>query len=166
MIVHQHLAHQRVLYEELLKNMTVKEAVSQQLLFPLKLSFSVPAIALLTGIKEQLEHTGFIFQTMKGDQLEITGLPVGVLESHVEGILQELVYAIESEVPDAGFSQNDLLAKSMAKSMAIKTGMPLSATEREHLINQLFACKEPSVSPENKKVFHTLDVAEVDKKFM
>lgn len=166
MIVHQHLAHQRVLYEELLRNMTVKEALSQQLLFPLQLPMSAPSIALLAGIKEQLEHTGFVFQTMEADQLEITGLPVGLPETQVEGILQELVYAIETEVPDAGFSQNDLLAKSMAKSMAIKTGMPMNATEREHLIDQLFACKEPSVSPENKKVFYTLDAAEVDKKFM
>ncbi len=68
-------------------------------------------------------------------------------------------------MPEAGFSQNDLLAKSLAKSLAIKTGTSLTIEEQEHLINQLFACKEPTVSPTNKQVVLTLDVSDIDKKF-
>lgn len=133
MVIHQQLAHQRVLYEELLKNMTVQEAVSQQLLFPLQISLPAPHIDIINSIKEQLEHTGFVFNSIGGDALEIGGIPVGIAESSVDGILQELIGDIETEVPDAGFSQNDVLAKSMAKSMAIKTGAPLNAEAREHL---------------------------------
>ncbi len=166
MVIHQNLAHQRILYEELLKNITVKEAVSQQLLFPLQLHFSKPDLEIIEKVREQLEHTGFIFSEIKEETIEISGIPVMILESHVVNLLSQLVHDIKEELPESGFSQNDMLAKSMAASMAIKTGVSLNREEREHLINQLFACKEPSVSPNNKLVFTTMDVSDLDKKFM
>ncbi|MGO3182175.1 MAG: DNA mismatch repair endonuclease MutL [Aequorivita sp.] len=166
MIVHQNLAHQRILYEELLKNITVKEAVSQQLLFPLELHFSKPDVAIIEKIREQLENTGFVFSELKNETIEISGIPVLIMESHVVNLLQQLVRDIKEEVPDSGFSQNDMLAKSMAAGMAIKTGAALNKEEREHLINQLFACKEPTVSPNNKPVFTTMDASDFDRKFM
>ncbi|GHC54082.1 DNA mismatch repair endonuclease MutL [Ulvibacter litoralis] len=165
MIIHQHLAHQRVLYEELLKNITVQEAVSQQLLFPLQFHFSKPDIEILKKIQEQLEQTGFVFSSLKEEAFEISGIPVSIVESSVGTVLEQLIKDIKEEVPDAGFSQNDLLAKSMAKSMAVKTGVPLNREEREHLVNQLFACKEPSVAPNNKTVLITMNVNDFDKKF-
>ncbi len=166
MVIHQNLAHQRILYEELLKNMTVKEAVSQQLLFPLHFEFSKPKVTLLQSIKEQLEHTGFVFSALENDTIDIDGVPAGVLESSVEGILENLISDMEHEVPDAGFSQNDVLAKSLAKSLAIKSGTAMQKEAQEHLIDQLFACKEPSVSPDNRPVLVTLEASDFDKKFM
>lgn len=165
MVIHQHRAHERVLYEELLKNITMQEAVSQQLLFPLQLQFSKPDIDILLKIEEQLTQTGFVFSEIKEESLEINGIPVSVLESQIESILQQLITDIRDEVPEAGFSQNDLLAKSMAKSMAVKTGTVLDSEAREHLVNQLFACKEPSVSPSNRTVIVTMGATDFDKKF-
>ena len=166
MVIHQNLAHRRILYEELLKNMTVQEAVSQQLLFPLQFQFSKPKVTLLRSIKEQLEHTGFVFESLEEDRIEINGVPAGVLESNVEGIFEELLSDLENEVPDAAFSQNDLLAKSLAKSLAIKSGTAMQKEAQEHLIHQLFACKEPSVSPDNRPILVTLNASDFDKKFM
>jgi DNA mismatch repair protein MutL len=165
MVIHQNLAHQRVLYEELLRNITVQEAVSQQLLFPLALDFPKVDVAIISKVKEQLEHTGFVFSICEGDKLEVSGVPVSVSESEVVTLLEQLIADIKDEVPDAGFSQNDLLVKSMAKSMAVKTGTSLSKEAQEHLVHQLFACKEPSVSPDNRKVLITLDATDFDKKF-
>lgn len=166
MVIHQHLAHQRILYEELLKNMTVQEAVSQQLLFPVEVQFSKPKIDLLASIKEQLEHTGFVFSSWKEETIGISGIPAGVKDSSVEGILEHLLNDLEHEVPEAGFSQNDLLAKSLAKNLAIKTGTAMEREEQEHLIHQLFACKEPSISPDNRPVLVMLNANDLDKKFM
>jgi len=166
MVIHQHLAHQRVLYEELLKNITVQEAVSQQLLFPLNFTFSKGDTAILAKIREQLEHTGFVFSELKEDRFEICGIPVSLPESQVGIVLEQLITDIKEEVPDAGFSQNDLLVKSMAKSMAVKSGVSLNRKEQEHLINQLFACKEPSIAPNNKPILVTMNVNDFDKKFI
>jgi DNA mismatch repair protein MutL len=166
LVIDQHRAHQRVLYEDFLKNMTIKEGVSQQLLFPLQLHFSNQDILLIQQLKEDLEHTGFVFSNVKDESVEITGVPVCVPESEVSIILEQLISDVENEVPDSNFSATDLLAKSMAKSLAIKTGQSLKKDEQEHLVNKLFACKEPNVSPTNRVTFITMSVDELDKKFI
>ncbi|WP_033956410.1 DNA mismatch repair endonuclease MutL [Psychroserpens jangbogonensis] len=166
LIIDQQRAHQRVLYEGLLKHTTVKEAVSQQLLFPLQLQFSSSEMELLQQLKEDLEHTGFVFSKFEGGIIEITGVPVNVPESEVSIILEQLISDVEQEVPDSNFSSTDLLAKSLSKSLAIKTGQSLTNMEQEHLLNSLFACKEPSVSPTNRTTFITMNVDDFDKKFM
>ncbi|WP_055448303.1 DNA mismatch repair endonuclease MutL [Lacinutrix mariniflava] len=166
LLIDQHRAHQRVLYEDFLRNMTIKEAMSQQLLFPLQLHFPPQEIEIINQLKTDLEHTGFIFQTIKGELVEISGVPVSVPESEVSIILEQLINDVENEVPDSNFSPTDLLAKSLAKSLAIKTGQSLTIMEQEHLVNSLFACKEPNVSPTNRTTFVTMTVDELDKKFV
>ncbi|MCF7561056.1 DNA mismatch repair endonuclease MutL [Sabulilitoribacter multivorans] len=166
LVIDQHRAHQRILYEDFLKNMTIKEATSQQLLFPLQLHFSKQDIDIINQLKDDLEHTGFVFSNVKEEFIDITGVPVGVPESEVSIILEQLISDVENEVPDSNFSATDLLAKSMAKSLAIKTGQSLQKDEQEHLVNKLFACKEPNVSPTNRTTFITMSVDELDKKFI
>jgi len=166
LLIDQHRAHQRVLYEDFLKNLTVKEAMSQQLLFPLQLHFSSQEITIIHQVKEDLEHTGFMFASINEDSLEITGVPVSVPESEVSIILEQLISDVENEVPDSNFSATDLLAKSMSKSLAIKTGQSLSLQEQEHLVNKLFACKEPNVSAMNRPTFVTMTMDELDRKFL
>ncbi|WP_298499968.1 DNA mismatch repair endonuclease MutL [uncultured Algibacter sp.] len=166
LVIDQHRAHQRVLYEDFLQNLTIKEAASQQLLFPLQLHFSPQDIEIIKQLKVDLEHTGFAFSSVKEEFVDITGVPVGVPESEVSIILEQLISDVENEVPDSHFSASDLLAKSMAKSLAIKTGQTLQKDEQEHLVNKLFACKEPNVSPTNRATFITMSVDELDKKFI
>ena len=166
LVIDQHRAHTRILYEELLKSITVSAAVSQQLLFPLILQFNQQEIDLLKGIKDSLEQTGFIFSEIKSDSVEIIGIPTLILESEVEMLLEQLLSDFENEIPENNFSQTDLLAKSLAKSMAVKSGNLLNSTEQQHIVNGLFACKEPTITPFNKPVFITLPVEELEKKFM
>ncbi len=166
LVIDQHRAHQRVLYEDFLENLTVKGASSQQLLFPLQLHFSTYELEILNELKEDLEHTGFIFSNVTKEFVEITGVPVSIPGSEVSIILEQLISDVENEVPDSNFSITDLLAKSLAKSLAIRTGQPLKKSEQEHLVNSLFACKEPNTSPTNRTTFVTMSVDELDKKFI
>ena len=166
LVIDQYRAHQRILYEGLLKSMTIKEALSQQLLFPLQLYFSLKEIGIIKSLKEDLENTGFVFSNIEDDSIEIVGVPINVPQSEISIILEYLISDVEQEVPDSNFSAVDLLAKSMAKSLAIKRGQTLNHLEQEHLVNSLFACKEPSVSPTNKVTFITISADELDKKFM
>lgn len=166
LVIHQNGAHQRILYEDFLKSMTLNEAVSQQLLFPLVFTFTKPQLVILENFKEQLTHSGFQFSEWNEDQVGVKGIPAGISESIVEEIFHQLISDFENQVPDSGFSQNDWLAKSLARSMAIKTGTVLETEAQEHLIHQLFACKEPSVSPDNKLVLMTMNATDFDKKFM
>ncbi|WP_242157836.1 DNA mismatch repair endonuclease MutL [Aestuariivivens sediminis] len=166
LVIDQYRAHQRVLYEDFLQNMTVKEAVSQQLLFALELHFSSQEIEIIKQLKEDLEHTGFVFSKIANESVEITGVPLNVPESEVSIILEQLINDVQHEVPNSNFSAIDLLAKSMAKSLAIKTGQILKKDEQEYIVNRLFACKEPNISPANRLIFITVGVDELDKKFI
>lgn len=165
-MIDQNRAHQRILYEYYLKQLTVKEATSQQLLFPLKVQLSKGEMTLMNQVKADLEHTGFVFSEFNTEDLVVTGVPVGVSESEVSIILNQLLSDIENDVPDANFSAMDLLAKSMSKSLSIKNGQSLSKQEQEHMVNQLFACKEPNISPTNKLTFITLSLDDLEKRFM
>jgi len=166
LIIDQNRAHQRVLYEKLLEQMTLKGGISQQLLFPLSLDFSTSDVALINSVKENLENTGFIFSSIEGDTVEITGIPFNISESQVRLIIDQLLSDFQNEVPDAIFSQVDLMAKSIAKSTSIKTGMSLSTEEQESLVNDLFACKEPTLAPDNRPAFITISMDELERKFL
>jgi len=164
-IINQKRAHERVLYEEFLTSMTVHQASSQQLLFPLQLYFSSTEIELLAELKSSLENTGFAFDSINDDHVLISGLPVNVTESEISIVMEELLRDLQDGIPDSNFSQNDTIAKSMAKSLAVKTGTYLTEKEQENLVHNLFACKEPNVSPFQKPTFITMSVEDLDKKF-
>jgi DNA mismatch repair protein MutL len=163
--IHQNLAHQRILYEEFLENITVKEAMSQQLLFPLEISFNKTDINLIKEIKDDLENIGFVFDKILDDTIIIKGMPVTIVESQITSIIEQLLEAIKTDVPDTSFSQLDIMAKSLAKSLAIKTGTKLDLKEQEEIVNKLFLCKQPDLSPFGKTTFVTINIDEIDKKF-
>lgn len=165
LVIDQGRAHQRVLYEQFLTNITVQKASSQQLLFPLELYFSSDEMILLKELQSSLENTGFVFDAFNADSVQISGLPIGMAESEVSIVLEELIGNLQNEIPESSFSQSDCIAKSMAKSMAVKTGTYLTEKEQENLVNSLFACKEPNVSPFQKPTFITLTIEDIDKKF-
>jgi DNA mismatch repair protein MutL len=164
-IIDQSRAHQRVLYEQFLTNMTVNQASSQQLLFPLQMHFSINEMKLIAELQPSLENTGFVFEAFETDSVHISGIPVNTSESEVSIVLEQLISDLEDGIPDSSFSQNDTIAKSMARSLAVKTGVFLTEKEQENLVNNLFACKEPNVSPFQKPTFITMRVEDIDKKF-
>jgi DNA mismatch repair protein MutL len=164
-IIDQSRAHQRVLYEQFLTNMTVHQASSQQLLFPLQLHFSNNEMKLIAELQPSLENTGFVFEAFATDAIHISGIPVNTTESEVSIVLEQLLSDLEDGIPESSFSQNDTIAKSMAKSLSVKTGVYLTEKEQENLVNNLFACKEPNVSPFQKPTFITMRVEDIDKKF-
>jgi len=163
--VNQNLAHQRVLYEDLLTKMTIEDTSSQQLLFPLDLVFNLSDIALIGEIQSDLESAGFQFEAIKNDTITLNGIPVNVKQSEIQELFEELFEALKNEVPDSSFSQIDTIAKSLAKSLAIKNGTKLTNREQEELLGKLFSCKEPNHSPFGKKTFIKLSQDEIQLKF-
>jgi DNA mismatch repair protein MutL len=164
-IVDQSRAHQRVLYEQFLVNMTVQHASSQQLLFPINLFYSATEMELIAELQQSLVNTGFVFEESNPDHIVISGIPVNITESEVAAVLDQLLSDLHNGIPENSFSQNDTIAKSMAKSLAVKTGAYLTEKEQENLVNGLFACKDPNVSPFQKPTFITMRVEDLDKKF-
>lgn len=165
LVIHQSRAHQRILYEQFLTNITIHQASSQQLLFPLEIQFSRDDMLYLKEIQPNLEGIGFAFEKMGLDVLIISGLPAQISESNVTEILQDLIYNLQENVPEDSFSLSDSISKFMAKSVAIKSGKYLNTIELENIVNGLFACKDPNVSPFQKPIFITLTTEDLDKRF-
>ena len=166
LLIDQHRAHQRILYEKFLRTLTVDETVSQQLLFPLVLSYNTVELDLLKEMKESLVTLGFSFDSWGPDQLTIKGIPGMMKEDEIAMVLDRLIanYQQKNELPE--YSIPDLIAKSLSKSLAIKGGTPLDNSSQLGLVNDLFACKETDRCPFNKPIFITIDEKDIENKFI
>ncbi len=164
-VIHQHRAHERILYEQYLKYITINKAVSQQLLFPVNISITKNEMLNFIVVKEVLENTGFIFSNITEHEIEVSGIPSAIEDSKASIIIQDLLFSMKNEYIDEEL-YTTLVAKSMAKSIAIKSGKFLTTTEQEDIVNKLFACKEPTVSPFNKQIFVTYSTSDFDKKLL
>jgi DNA mismatch repair protein MutL len=166
MVIHQHRAHERILFEEFLQHITVHQAVSQQLLFPVIIDVTKEELAFLNDIKSALEHTGFVFSKLESEAIEISGIPAAIKNEQVTFIISDLLACIDENAIEDASLHATLVAKSMAKSIAIKSGKPLTKQEQEDIVNRLFACKEPTVTPTNKSIFITYSTNDFDKKLL
>ena len=163
--INQNLAHQRVLYEDLLTKMTIEDTSCQQLLFPLELVFNKADIELCKEIQSELESAGFQFSSIENDTITLSGIPANVNQDNLQVLFEELFETIKNEVPESSFSQLDTIAKGLAKSLALKNGTKLTSREQEELLGKLFTCKEPNHSPFGKKTFINLSLDEIQLKF-
>ena len=164
-VIDQNRAHERILYEDFLRQITINDTVGQQLMFPLTLEFSTKDMKVLLELKEQLEHSGFVFDNFGDQQTTISAIPAALKDSEVKKVFLQLIDDVHNEVPDFNFSSSDLLAKTFAKSLAIKNGKKLNITEQEFIVNALFACKEPALSLTHKAIFTTIEITELESKF-
>lgn len=165
LVIHQNRAHQRILYEQFLTNITIHHASSQQLIFPLCLHLGREEVLYLKDLQPNLEGIGFVFESIALDEVKIVGLPVQVKESEVLDILNDLIHNLQQNLPEDSFSLSDSIAKFMAKSVAVKSGKTMNETEMSAIVNSLFGCKEPNFSPFNQPIFITLTTEELDKRF-
>ena len=164
-LIEQNYAHQRVLYEEYLEKVTLEGIGHQQLLFPLSVSLNKNDLNVLLNIKEDLMSAGFHISEVVDDSLMLDSIPLHIPEDQISLILEELIDNIKNEVPETSFSQVDTIAKSLAKSLAIKAGTPLNPKEQESLVDKLFSCKEPNYSPSGKKTYITISMEDLEERF-
>jgi len=164
-LIDQNLAHQRILYEDYLTKITLEESASQQLLFPINLNLNKQDQALLLSLQSDFESIGFKFKQKNASEIVIVGRPETVNEQDVQNLIESLLDAIQNQTKNSNYSQVDCIAKSLARNLAVKKGVSLDTKEQEELLNNLFACKEPSVSPQGKPCFITLSLEDIEKKF-
>ena len=150
-MIDQHRAHYRILYEEILKNITIESASSQQMLFPLQLDFSKREMQLINDHKDILEAIGFQFQELN-NQLKINGIPTEFQHDQVDQFFDQIIAELDQDLPETPFEKNDFIARTLAKPMSIKNGFALKEEEVSQLINDLFKCKESTRTPEGKKI--------------
>ena len=164
MIIDQHRAHQRVIYEKFLSRGS-KSISSQKLLFPVLIEMKSDDISIAKEIISDLEKLGFSIEDFGKDSISINGIPPGCPEKEVKSIFLSILdnYNISGE--KEGGAKMDKLMTIVASSMAIKSGQKLQEREMKHLIDELFACEMPYALPNGKPTIITLSLDELGKKF-
>ena len=165
LLIDQERAHERVLYELFLSNITHSSTSSQQLLFPIQIELNAMQKALYTEYVSLLTEVGFRLGDLKEDHVEVVGIPSICSENKAIKVFENLFETLANEYPEDSFSQTDLVAKSLARTLSIKRGKHLEIEEQQQLINDLFACKETQLSPFNRQIFISLSKEELEKKF-
>jgi len=165
LLIDQERAHERVLYELFLSNITHSSTSSQQLLFPIQIELNAMQKALYTEYVSLLTEVGFRLGDLKDDHVEVVGIPSICSENKAIKVFENLFETLANEHPEDSFSQTDLVAKSLARTLSIKRGKHLEIEEQQQLINDLFACKETQLSPFNRQIFISLSKEELEKKF-
>lgn len=165
MIIDQHVAHERILYEQALRSLEAAMPMSQQLLFPLEMKISPAEYALLREIRSDLTALGFEISLERGEKLIIHGVPNDVRSGQEGAILRELLDQYEEYQRMGMTGQRDLIAASFACRASIKAGDPLTEPEMLNLIEQLFSTSMPYVCPHGRPIVIRIDLAELDRRF-
>jgi DNA mismatch repair protein MutL len=165
MIVDQHVAHERVLYERALQRFENRMQTAQQLLFPYTVQLSAGDYTL---VKELLQHftlLGFDIKLFGKNTIVIEGVPPDVKGGQEDRIVQDMLALYKEYQQHAPMDARDNLAKSFSCRSAIKAGDPLSEQEMRSLIDQLFATKMPYVCPHGRPVVLRISIEELDRRF-
>ena len=163
LLIDQSRAHQRILYERFLSAITTKKGISQQLLFPLTLELNPQQEEQFKSSYEILEALGFEIKHIE-KSIEVMGAPEHCPPSKIESVIETLLLENDKESENQHFSYADQVAKSMAQSLAIRSGETLKLEEQHRLLDDFFGCKETTVSPFNKQIFITLEKGEIEQK--
>ena len=164
-IIDQKRAHQRILYEKFLSELSFDNNVSQALIFPVKLDLNTTEIRFLMEAKTSLIHLGFNFSKFTKNQVEVSSIHPVFSENQIHDIFQTLINNQMSDYKNNSDSLNDYISKVLAKCSAIKTGDNLDIAQQESLVNDLFACKEANISPFNKLIFKVISLESIKKMF-
>ena len=165
MIVDQHVAHERILYERVLERFKSGLHAAQQLLFPITLQLTAGDYALLGELLPHFQSMGFDLQLFGKNAAVIEGVPPEIKSGAEERIIQD-VLGLYKEYQERGISDaRDSLAKSYSCRSAIKAGDPLSEPEMRSLIDQLFATSMPYVCPHGRPVVLRISIDELDRRF-
>ena len=165
LIINQKRAHQRILYENFLKELSNKTNPIQTLLFPIKLDFNSEEIRMLKLIEAPLVHLGFKFNLFGEEGIEISGIHPFLNESYTHELFQDFLKNKDYSSDNATHTLNDLIAKLLAKYSSISSNETINVKLQESLVNDLFACKDPNVSPFGKLIFKLISLEEIIKIF-
>lgn len=163
LFVHVARAHQRILYERFRRTMLQGHSLSQSLLFPLEFEYTPSEILALEPMLPELRNAGFMIE-IAGNLVRFTGLPPMIKESQVQGFLYDLLERAIEDIPQEIITQEEMLAKILAKNLAIRAGQTLSGEEQEQLVYDLFTCQEPQLSPFGKKTYTEMTVSELESR--
>lgn len=165
MIIDQHAAHERILYERALGHLRQGQGLSQQLLFARTVEFSPADFELLKELLPDLSTLGFDIELLSGRTAVVRGVPSEIHSGDKEVLLEDLLAQYRRDNEQTGAERQERLARSLARRGAIRSGIALAPAEMRSVIDQLFACDKPYVCPRGRATVVRVSVEELQKRF-
>jgi DNA mismatch repair protein MutL len=159
------MAHERILYEQALDCLNDGFGLSQQLLFPRTIDFSASEFALLEALMPDLAKLGFDIESFGGSSVIVRGVPADISTGDERSVLDEIVDQYRMFERVEGLQGRENLARSMASRGAVRAGISLTPREMRSLIDQLFQCESPYVSPDGRPTMIRMSGNELRERF-
>jgi DNA mismatch repair protein MutL len=163
-IIDQHVAHERVLFEEALDAFDKAPLGAQTLLFPETLEFSADEFSVLLDILPNLNKLGFRMQEFGKNTVMVEAIPSEMVWGNEKAIIREIIDSfLENKKKYSSWQEG--LAASYSCHAAVKAGDPLTIQEMQALVNRLFATNHPYYCPHGRPIIVQLSIDELDKRF-
>ncbi|MCA6476055.1 MAG: DNA mismatch repair endonuclease MutL [Chitinophagaceae bacterium] len=147
LLIHQQLAHERILYEKYSQAAHGRQMPTQKSLFPVLLNVGEADAALLSELLPDLSQIGYQIEKNEAGEFVIQGIPADVLSGNEKNAIELLLEQFKHFSSEVQFSKREKLIRCMARQQAIKAGRTLAGKEMAQLIEELFTCGSPNVSP-------------------
>ena len=164
LVIDQHLAHARVLFEKFQKEMENQSGTSQQELFPQALTLNANDASLLKEMMPELENLGFVLEQANPTTFMINGTPSDAAGNDAVALLEKILDNYKLNRSDLQIDRKLNLAKTMASQLSIKPMTRLSEMEMQKLVDQLFACNVAEIAPNGKKTYVIVSLDELSAK--
>ncbi len=163
MLIHIKRAQERIYYERLVRRYQNKNVPSQQLLFPTSFELAPTDALLLSDILADLSRIGFEISSLGKNTYVIQGVPMDMPAGEENNIINEILENLKHESTDAFSQRTDKILVNIARRVTRYSSNLYQPEEQQALIDELFACSQPEMSTDGKKVFIMIKQDELEK---
>jgi DNA mismatch repair protein MutL len=164
-LINQQAAHERIIYERLQSAAKGKAVATQRSMFPVTIELAPADTVLLEDLMNDLQQLGYLIEPFGKNTFVVQGTPADVTQGNEKKIIDSLLEQYKHFSTDLKFSKREKLIRSLAWQQSIKCGRELSEKEMEVLVNDLFQCKQPNISPDGKPTYLEFRKDQLEKMF-
>lgn len=165
MVIDQKRAHERILYENYLVNLSMGPVSAQQELFPQTIELNPADYTLLSEMVDDLSTLGINIGLLGQNTISVNTLPANAKNSNPEQLVQEFISSFKENTSNQEVDIHQKLAISLSKASAIPYNKQLEPIEMQDLVDKLFACQHPNISPDGRPVISMIELGEIEKRF-
>ena len=166
LLIDQHVAHERILFDKFRKRETERRVESQNLLLPETIDLTPAQSIAFSEIEEELENCGFGLMRLSGRTVAIKAIPTDLPPSETRNLLAEILETVDSEKRGhAKATWRDEIAASLACKAAVKINMKLTSEKMQWLIDRLLITSSPTTCPHGRPVILRLTMKDIERGF-
>ena len=165
LLVHQQSAHERIIYERLIKALEGKPISTQKSLFPVSVELMPSDAVLLNELLPDLQQMGYSIDPFGKTAFVIHGTPADMEAGNEKQVLEKILEQYKHFTADVKLSKKEMLLRTVAWQQAIKGSVALSEKEMQYLIQDLFICQQPNITPSGRPTYLHFRQEQLEKMF-